>query len=70
MAKGDYCSKSISVRKIDNGYLREERSYNGEKSESRETFHQEHPGTGPQAKSGQRKEGDALRGAITALKGR
>lgn len=68
---GENCSKSVSVRKIANGYVREESSWNGDKYERSETYHQDDPGLeGSPKLRGQSQNGSALRGAISALKGK
>lgn len=54
------CSHEVSVRKVDNGYVRRESTYNGTEYTTRETVHTTNPGLVP----GGRAEGQNGRGTL------
>lgn len=69
---GESVHSSVSVRRIHNGYVRQEsRSENGEHS-SRETYHRKHPGVrakgAPHCEAEDVTDSCGLRGAMGALK--
>ena len=64
----EHSSLSVTVRKIDNGYLRNESRCDGKGYSSTETFHPTNPGLGGKA-STSGVSGESLKGATAYLKG-
>lgn len=60
-AGSDACSQTVEVRKVENGYVKRESTWNGDEYSTRETIHSQNPGLTP---GNGRAEGQSGRGTL------